>query len=245
MLVSVFHINTYMKKLVSKKRLFATTLRPLHIFFLGGFAAFVFGSLLLVALPVLADGYGLAATAGAANLITQRSPAEFAGQIIGAALSLVGVIFFILMIYSGIIWMSARGNDEQTKKSLHTITAAVIGLIIVLASYAITTFVFESIYGGELAPRRAPVAQDPNAGDPNAGDPDLGISDPVCGQDGWSEAECVDLTLDSQGCGFSMSIDVEQGRPEDVASIQSACDGNSDQCITGICGSPRTVCCLQ
>lgn len=107
---------------------------------------------ILTALPVLADNYGLRATAGAAKLISSRSVPEIAGQIIGAALSLVGVLFFILMIYSGITWMVARGNEEQSKQALRTIIAAIIGLIIVLSSYAITTFVFESIYGGELAP---------------------------------------------------------------------------------------------
>ena len=118
-------------------------------FFFGLSTAFLSGIMALIALPVGAQDYGLNAAVGAAKLVlpTSRTPFDIVGDGIGIALSLVGVIFFILMIYSGITWMVARGNEEQTKKSLQTITAAIIGLVIVISAYAITTFVFESISG--------------------------------------------------------------------------------------------------
>ena len=67
------------------------------------------------------------------------------GQVLGAALSFAGVIFFLLMIYGGILWMTARGNEQQTTKALDIIMAAVIGLVIVLGSYALVTFVFTNV----------------------------------------------------------------------------------------------------
>lgn len=63
------------------------------------------------------------------------------GRIIGAVLSLLGVIFLILMIYGGFIWMTARGNETKVTEAKDLITSALIGLIIVLAAYAITAFV--------------------------------------------------------------------------------------------------------
>ena len=95
--------------------------------------------------PALA-AYGLDSTANAAKLnLYGTNPEVIAGNVIGTALSLVGILFFILTLYGGFTWMTAHGNDDQVKKSLLTITAAIIGLIIVLASYAITTFVFDTV----------------------------------------------------------------------------------------------------
>ena len=63
------------------------------------------------------------------------------GKIIGSVLAFVGVLFLILMIYGGLTWMTARGNEQEIEKAKETITNAVIGLIIVLAAYAITAYI--------------------------------------------------------------------------------------------------------
>lgn len=93
------------------------------------------------------NDFGLGKTAIAAGL-DKTGPAslpDFVGNVLGTALSFIGVLFFALMVFGGFMWMTARGNDEQTKKAMSTITAAVIGLVIVLSSYTITTFVFKSV----------------------------------------------------------------------------------------------------
>ena len=61
--------------------------------------------------------------------------------IIQAGLGLLAAIFLVLMIYAGFQWMTAGGNETQIKKALDTIKTAIIGLIIVLAAYAITYFI--------------------------------------------------------------------------------------------------------
>lgn len=63
-----------------------------------------------------------------------------AGQIISVALSFVGVLFFILMIYAGILWMTAAGNEQQISKAKGLMMNAIIGIVIVLSAYAITAF---------------------------------------------------------------------------------------------------------
>ena len=112
-------------------------------------SSFFFGASVLLMPSIVFgadDTYGLKATAGAAGL-TKYGPdlPALIGNVIGTMLSLVSVIFFALMIYGGIKWMISRGNEDQSKKALDTIIAAIIGIIIVLASYAITTFVFSSV----------------------------------------------------------------------------------------------------
>jgi hypothetical protein len=64
-----------------------------------------------------------------------------AGQIIGIVLSFVGVLFLILMIYAGILWMTAQGNEQQVAKAKGLLINGTIGLIIVFAAYAITSFI--------------------------------------------------------------------------------------------------------
>ena len=64
-----------------------------------------------------------------------------AGRALGMVLSFVGVIFFALMIYGGITWMTAAGSEEKIKKAQNIITAAIVGVIIVASAYGITTFI--------------------------------------------------------------------------------------------------------
>jgi hypothetical protein len=70
-----------------------------------------------------------------------------AGIIVGVVLSFVGVLFLALMMYAGILWMTAQGNEQQVTKAKGLLINAVIGIIIVFASYAITAFVGNNFLG--------------------------------------------------------------------------------------------------
>jgi uncharacterized membrane protein YwzB len=59
--------------------------------------------------------------------------------VIKIALSLLGTIFVVLMFLAGNDWMQAAGNEEKIKKSKQTILNLVIGLILVLAAYALSS----------------------------------------------------------------------------------------------------------
>ncbi|OGH64549.1 MAG: hypothetical protein A3J66_01650 [Candidatus Magasanikbacteria bacterium RIFCSPHIGHO2_02_FULL_47_14] len=71
----------------------------------------------------------------------ESEPGLYIGTVINAALTLVGLIFLVLMVYAGYLWMTARGESEQIDKARQIITASIIGLVIVLSAYAISTFV--------------------------------------------------------------------------------------------------------
>ncbi|MBP6884794.1 MAG: hypothetical protein KBC17_03130 [Candidatus Pacebacteria bacterium] len=123
-------------------------------FFLSFFSLIAIGGVAMFTVAHAQDEYGLRATAEEAGIINRGERQELStlvGNVLGTALSMVGVLFFGLMIYGGILWMTARGNDDQTKKAFDTITAAVIGLVIILASYAITTFAFRTVGGNSAA----------------------------------------------------------------------------------------------
>lgn len=67
------------------------------------------------------------------------------GSIIKIFLSLLGIIFLVLMLYGGYLWMTDRGSGKSVEKAKDVIQASVIGLAIVIASYAITYFVISKM----------------------------------------------------------------------------------------------------
>lgn len=70
-----------------------------------------------------------------------------AQQIINIALSLVGILFLGMSLYAGIKWMTARGNEEHVTKAKDTLEAAIIGMVVVSISYAISNIIFQKIQG--------------------------------------------------------------------------------------------------
>jgi hypothetical protein len=64
--------------------------------------------------------------------------------ILNVALSFLGVVFLILIVFAGVKWMIAKGNDEKVKMAKEILEDAIIGLVIVAAAYAISYFVLGS-----------------------------------------------------------------------------------------------------
>lgn len=84
---------------------------------------------------------------------------SFAAKIVKGGLSVVGLVFFILIFYGGYLWLTAQGKDEQIKKAQDTIIASIIGLAIIVGSYAITNFVMKRLVGkstsADVSPEKA------------------------------------------------------------------------------------------
>lgn len=81
-------------------------------------------------------GAGFDTTVGANTII---------GFVLQTVLGLMGAIFLVLAIYGGYTWMMARGNEEMVEKAKNTLTNAIIGIVIVMAAYAISYFVLSQI----------------------------------------------------------------------------------------------------
>lgn len=62
--------------------------------------------------------------------------------LIQTILGFLGIIFLVLTIMAGFKWMTAQGNEDTVKKAKTSLTNSIIGLLIVLAAYAITYSVF-------------------------------------------------------------------------------------------------------
>lgn len=77
---------------------------------------------------------------------------EIVGGVIKTGLSIMGVVAAILIIYAGYLWMTGRGKEERINKAKETLEAAIIGLIIIMAAYAITYFVVDRILTASGSP---------------------------------------------------------------------------------------------
>jgi hypothetical protein len=64
------------------------------------------------------------------------------GRIINIFLGFLGVGFLVLLLYAGYQWMTAAGDVEKVKRAQQTIRNAVIGIFIIGAAWAITSFIF-------------------------------------------------------------------------------------------------------
>lgn len=100
------------------------------------------------ALPVAAqDPFGLQPVQnGVGNTLANGDPREMVGRIINVALGFLGVIAVAIILAGGFKWMTAGGNEEKVSEAKKLLGAGVIGLAIVLAAWAISTFVINSIY---------------------------------------------------------------------------------------------------
>ncbi|MFA6194562.1 MAG: hypothetical protein WC719_02335 [Patescibacteria group bacterium] len=75
-------------------------------------------------------------------------------KIIRIVLGFLGIIFLVLLILAGFRWMVSGGNEEAVKKAQAAIKTAIIGLVIVLAAYSITYFVFKYLpFSGGSTPQ--------------------------------------------------------------------------------------------
>ncbi|MFH1565462.1 MAG: hypothetical protein ABIC82_06545 [bacterium] len=86
-----------------------------------------------------------AGRAGYNTAETANSIVELRATYLKAVLSFLSVIFLGLIIYGGFIWMNAQGNAEEAGKAKTIIINASIGLVIILASYAISDYIIYNL----------------------------------------------------------------------------------------------------
>lgn len=65
---------------------------------------------------------------------TPEEVVQILGTLFSYLLGLLGVLFVVLMIYAGILWMTAQGNDEQVKKAQNIFKNAVAGLALIVGA---------------------------------------------------------------------------------------------------------------
>jgi len=75
----------------------------------------------------------------------ERDPRDIAASVIRVILGFLGIVAVIIILLGGFKWMTAGGNEDKVGEAKKLITAGIIGLVIILAAFAIATFVLNSL----------------------------------------------------------------------------------------------------
>jgi len=161
------------------------------------FFTILFGIIILSPISVLAAPTGIGSALGNLGKVNKTTGlssdiSTSLGTVINTALSLVGTIFLGLMIYAGILWMTAQGNDDKVQKAKDIIIAAIIGLAVTMSAYAITYFVTNRLTGGagggnttQSTPAPRATIPTPSADTPKCCEYDCGV---LCADYVWQDS---------------------------------------------------------
>lgn len=106
---------------------------------------------LAVALGVAQPVFAQATVDPGINAVNQEvglsttDPRVIAARIINISLSLLAMIMVVLVLYAGFLWMTAGGDQAKVDQAKAYLRNAIIGLIIILSSWAIATFVINRL----------------------------------------------------------------------------------------------------
>lgn len=89
-----------------------------------------------------------AASVALINPLGETDVRVILGRVISAALSIVGTLALLMFVYGGVLWMTSRGDTKQVTKGKDTITWAVLGLVIIFASYTLVNALISGITTG-------------------------------------------------------------------------------------------------
>lgn len=79
--------------------------------------------------------------AGQQSGLTQQDPRETVARVINISLGILGTLFLAYVVIAGYQWMTAGGEEEKVNAAKKHIMNGVIGLVIILAAWSISTFV--------------------------------------------------------------------------------------------------------
>lgn len=66
-------------------------------------------------------------------------------SLINLALTTLGTISLVLMLYAGFLWFKAGDNEEAIEQAKDIIKGAVIGLVLTLGAYSFGVFIFSQL----------------------------------------------------------------------------------------------------
>jgi hypothetical protein len=72
---------------------------------------------------------------------TFSDPIFFGSLVLNILFAILGLIFLILTIINGIVWMTADGNEAKIDRAKDSLRSSIIGLLIIIAADAISYFV--------------------------------------------------------------------------------------------------------
>jgi hypothetical protein len=82
--------------------------------------------------------------AGQANIKSEATLPLIVGNLIRIFIGMLGIVFLLLTVYAGFLYLTARGDSDKVEHAKETLQRGVIGLVIISAAYAIASFVINA-----------------------------------------------------------------------------------------------------
>lgn len=79
------------------------------------------------------------------NQLPSLTVQDIIGQAIRILMAFMGAIMFLLVVYAGLMWMTAGGNSDKIDQAKRIIVWSTLGIFVMLASYVIVSFVFKQL----------------------------------------------------------------------------------------------------
>lgn len=73
--------------------------------------------------------------------LTQLELPQIVSGLIRGTLVIAAIVFFFILVIGGIKWIASGGDKAQTEGARNQITAALVGLVIVFAAWAIVALI--------------------------------------------------------------------------------------------------------
>lgn len=70
------------------------------------------------------------------------------GQYVGIFLSVLSIAMIVVVLYAGLLWMTAAGNAEQVTKAKKIIITGIVGFFLTTMSYGIAYYVTDMLERG-------------------------------------------------------------------------------------------------
>ncbi len=73
------------------------------------------------------------------------------GNIIKSVIGLFGIVATAFIVYGGILWMTSGGEEEKVKKAKKLMISGIIGMVIIVSAYAITSYLMSNLLGAAVS----------------------------------------------------------------------------------------------
>jgi len=90
---------------------------------------------------------GLGFAGNQAGYTDAPSVVDLTANLINALLAVSGIILVCFIVYGGFVYMTAGGDTDKIKSAKRIIVNAIIGIVIMVSAYAISSFVLQQLTG--------------------------------------------------------------------------------------------------
>ena len=103
--------------------------------------------------PINAESTGLTEAARPAyGQVAPKPVAAIIGDVINIVVGLLGLLVFLYILWGGFVWMTAGVDTDKVQDAQKKIYQAVLGAMIILSAYAISTFIINQLGSAATAP---------------------------------------------------------------------------------------------